>query len=70
MEKLEQVLSELSHLNLEGWIIDKQTHASGLGGSCDVYSAWSQKHNKKVAVKQIRAFLVKDLSFAKVRLSH
>ncbi len=67
MDRLAKVLSVLSHLNLEGYIIQKQPHASGLGGSCDVYFAWSDKHNKKVAVKQIRAFLRKDPSLARVR---
>lgn len=67
-EPLEKILSDLSALNLEGKIVRKQPHASGLGGSCDVYSAWSKKHNKKVAVKQIRAYLKKDRSLAKVRL--
>ncbi len=66
MDGLEQILSSLSYLNLEGQIIDKKAHASGFGGSCDVYSAWSSKHNKKVAVKQIRAFMTKDKDFAKV----
>ncbi len=67
MDRLANILSSLSHLNLEGFIVQKQAHASGLGGSCDVYFAWSNKHNKKVAVKQIRAFLRKDPSLAKVR---
>ncbi len=66
MDPLEKILSGLSNLNLEGKIVQKQPHASGLGGSCDVYSAWSTKHNKKVAVKQIRAYLRKDKSPAKV----
>ncbi|KLO13879.1 kinase-like protein [Schizopora paradoxa] len=65
MEKLSGILASLSHLNLERTITGKQPHASGLGGSCDVYAAWSTKHNKKVAVKQIRAFLKKDPSLAK-----
>ena len=68
MDRLEGILSQLSHLDLAGEIIDKEPHASGLGGSCDVYTAHSKKHGKKVAVKQVRAFLKKDLSLAKVRL--
>lgn len=67
MDKLTKILARLSHLNLEGDIVQKQPYASGLGFSCDVYSAWSTKLNKKVAVKQIRVFLKKDLTFAKVR---
>ncbi len=66
MDDLVKLLSELSHLNLEGHVVNKQVHASGFGGSCDVYSAWSTRHGKKVAVKQIRAFMRKDESFAKV----
>jgi len=65
MDRLEAILSELAHLNLEGQIIEKQPHAAGLGGSCDVYSAWSNTHKVKVAVKQVRAFLRNDLSLAK-----
>ena len=66
MDNLEKILAKLSHLNLRGDIVDKQAHASGLGGSCDVYSAWSTRYRRKVAVKQIRAFLKKDISLAKV----
>ncbi len=66
METLEKLLSELSHLNLEGQIFNKQAHASSFGGSCDVYTAWSRTHGTKVAVKQIRVFMRKDEFFAKV----
>ncbi|KLO13881.1 kinase-like protein [Schizopora paradoxa] len=65
MDKLLNILASLSHLSLEGQIVEKQSFVSGLGGSCDVYKAWSTKHNKRVAVKQIRAFLTKEPSFAK-----
>lgn len=68
MDRLEEILSGLSHLDLAGEIVDKEPHASGLGGSCDIYTARSRKHGKKVAVKQVRAFLRKDLSLAKVCL--
>lgn len=67
MDKLDEILRELSHLNLKGYIEQKQQFASGFGGSCDVYTAWSTKHEKKVAIKQIRAFLVAELPFAKAR---
>ena len=66
MDSLDKILSGLSHLNLDGAIINRQAHASGFGSSCDVYSAWSVKHKKKVAIKQIRLFMAKDHSFAKV----
>ncbi|KLO13867.1 kinase-like protein [Schizopora paradoxa] len=65
MDRLARILAALSHLSLEGKIVQRQPYASGLGGSCDVYTAWSLKHEKKVAVKQIRAFLRKDSSLAK-----
>ena len=68
MEQLKDILSGLSHLDLGDQIVDKQIHASRYGASCDVYSAWSNRHNKKVAVKQIRVFMVKDQVFAKVCL--
>ena len=66
-DRLKEIISSLSHLNLEGKIVNKTIHASGFGGSCDVYSAFSTKHNRKVAVKQIRVFMTKDKDFAKVR---
>jgi len=65
MERLDSILSGLSHLNLDGQIVDKQAYVSKLGGSCDVFSAWSNKHGKKVAVKQIREFMGDNESFAK-----
>lgn len=68
MERLERILSELAHLNLDGQILDKQDCVSKLGGSCDVFRAWSTKHMKKVAVKQIREFMGENMLFAKVRL--
>ena len=58
--------SDIHHLDLSGYIDRKELHASAVGGSCDVYTAWSIKHNKKVAVKQIRALLRNDLALAKV----
>ncbi len=63
--RLAKTPSGLSHFNLEGVIVQKRAHASEVG---DVYTAWSKRHDKKVAVKQIRAFLIKDPSLAKVRL--
>ena len=66
MEYLKDILSGLSHLDLEGQIVNKHMYASRFGSSCDVYTAWSNKHNKKVAVKQIRVFMIGDQAFAKV----
>jgi len=65
MYRLKKILSNLSHLNLAGQIVNKQAHASGFGGSCDVFTARSIKHNTKVAVKQIRVFLTNDHKLAK-----
>ncbi|KLO07299.1 kinase-like protein [Schizopora paradoxa] len=67
MNRLETILTNLppACLNLEGQIINKELHASAFGGSCDVYTAWSVKHRRKVAVKQIRVFMAKNRSFAK-----
>ncbi len=67
MDRLDKILSGLSHLDLDGQIVDKQVCVSKLGGSCDVFTAWSNKHGKKVAVKQIREFMSDNESFAKVR---
>ena len=66
-DKLAKILSELSHLNLNGQITDKEQHAVGIGSTCEVFIAWSQKHQTRVAVKRIRAFLLDDLAFANVR---
>lgn len=69
MDSLTDLLSDLPHLNLEGLIVNKQLHASSFGGTCDVYPAWSTKHGKKVAVKQIRTFMRNDEAFSKVSCS-
>ncbi len=66
MDRLQTLLAGLSHLDLEGQIIDGKA-LLGFGGTCDVFVAWSQKHRTKVAVKRIRAFMLEDESFAKVR---
>jgi len=65
MDRLETILSGLAHLNLEGKIVRKQPYASALGASCDVYTAWSKRHKKKVAIKQIRVFLKTEKDLAK-----
>ncbi len=66
MDRLEGILSTLSHLNLQDQVVDKQEHVEGYGGSCDVFSAWSRKHNKGVAIKRIRSHLRNDPLLAKV----
>lgn len=59
----------LSHNpKLELTLLLQQDCVSKLGGSCDVFRAWSTKHLKKVAVKQIREFMGENVSFAKVCL--
>ncbi len=52
-------LTPLSRLDLLGCIVDKREHVSKMGGYSDVYSAWSTKHDKKVAVKQVASTIKK-----------
>ncbi|KLO07652.1 kinase-like protein [Schizopora paradoxa] len=55
---------KLKYLDLVGHlIIDKR--APKLGGQSDVFSAWSTKHGKRVALKRVRIYMKNDLSFAK-----
>ncbi|KLO10841.1 kinase-like protein [Schizopora paradoxa] len=65
MDSLKKILSSLQHLDLEGQIVRKQPVQSGLGGTCDVFTAWSNRHDRKVAVKCIRVFMRRDEAFAK-----
>ncbi len=64
--QLAKILASLAHLNLEGDITDKQERPVRFGGMCDVFTARSIEHNKKVAVKRIRAHLEGNEAFAKV----
>ncbi len=68
MDRLAGILSTLRHLNLKGEVVRRESVQTGLGGTCDIFAAWSNKHNAKVAVKRIRVFLLKEEKFAKVRL--
>lgn len=70
MDRLQRILSSLSHLDLADQIVDIEPHAKGIGGFCDVYIGYSRKHKKKVAVKRVRVFLLKDEAFAKVSFSY
>lgn len=63
---VEEILSTIAHLNLEGRISNPQGNAAEFGGTCDVFTAWSTLHNKKVAVKRVRVVLEGNESFAKV----
>ncbi|KLO11196.1 kinase-like protein [Schizopora paradoxa] len=65
MVRLEELLLSLSHLDLQNEIVEKKAEVEGFGGSCDVFSAWSRKHDKSVAVKQLRAHLRMDVALAK-----
>ncbi len=65
--QLEKILSSLAHLNLEDDIIHQREKPERFGGMCDVFVAKSIKHDKKVAVKRIRAYLEGNEKFAKVR---
>ncbi len=66
MDRLANTLSSLKHLNLDGHIVRKHPLQAGLGGTCDVFTAYSTKHSRKVAVKRIRVFLRKDEALMKV----
>ncbi|KLO10839.1 kinase-like protein [Schizopora paradoxa] len=62
---VKELLEPLSYLDLEGSILPMKQRESKIGGYSDVYSAWSKRHNIKVAVKQVRNILRKDVSFIK-----
>ncbi len=66
-KQLDGIFESLVEINLEKHICDKEETPLSRGGSCDVFLAWSTKHNKKVVVKRFRYFLLDDISFAKVR---
>ena len=67
MDYFTTVLSTLIYLDLKGHIVLKESVQSGFSGTCDVFTAWSYKHNSKVAVKRVRVSLKKDEKLAKVR---
>ncbi len=66
MDRLEKILSDFPHLNLKDQIVNKDIYASRFGASSDVYSAWSLRHKRKVAVKRIRTFMTNDEALVKV----
>ncbi len=68
--ELKDIFKTLQDINLDGQIVDQETEQVGLGFSCDVFRARSTTHNKIVAVKRIRLFLLDDISFASVRRLH
>ncbi len=63
--KLKDIFEELQDINLEDQIVDQEREQLGLGFSCDVFRAWSTAHNKIVAVKRIRFFLLEDIFIRK-----
>ncbi|KLO07459.1 kinase-like protein [Schizopora paradoxa] len=65
LTKVDEILSSLVHLDLEGAIVDKEETPVRFGGQCDVFRAKSIKHNKAVAVKRIRAHLDGNEAFAR-----
>ncbi len=65
MDRIETVVAGLSHLDLEGQIVDKEEFFA-CGSTCDVYIAWSKKHRMKVAVKRFRVFMRDDVTAMKV----
>jgi len=64
-DNLKRLLARLSAFDLAEYIVQKQPHASKLGGFADVFTAYSTKHRTKVALKQVRVHLKNDFSFAK-----
>lgn len=64
MDQLQLALSGLRDLDLTSSIVEKQTHPSSSGGSSDVYRARSKKHERNVAVKVLRTFILKNKEFA------
>ncbi|KLO19806.1 kinase-like protein [Schizopora paradoxa] len=69
MDELQSVLSRLPELNLTGQILNTKTQAAGLGGSSDVYRAWSKRHGVTVAVKRLRVFIQNAEALAAKRLT-
>ncbi len=55
---------ELQDINLKGQISGMRDAAAGMGSYSDVFQAWSDTHQKSVAVKRIRLFLVDETSNA------
>ena len=60
------VFGGLEGFNLNGFIQDIDDVPFALDSTCDILRAKSSRHDKTVAVKRIRGFLVKDVSYAKV----
>ncbi len=65
-KRLDELFKSLHELDLEKDICDRELTRFGFGASSDVFRARSKRHNKRVAVKCIRIFLLEDESFAKV----
>lgn len=66
-KKLQQLLESHSHLNHSDRRRTNVALKDG-GGSGDVYEAylWIGENRVKVALKQIRSYMLKDKNFAKV----
>lgn len=64
-EQLNAIFLSLEEFNLKGQK-DLEDGQRGFGGSCDVFRGWSTRHEKRVAVKRIRFFMLENSSFAKV----
>ncbi|KLO07075.1 kinase-like protein [Schizopora paradoxa] len=63
---LKDIFSSLEDLNLAGLIEDREREQLALGSSCDIFRARSIKHNKRVAIKRIRCFLMDDVCFENI----
>lgn len=70
-EQLQVVLEELSHLNLTGNVEIESQIATAGGGYCDVFIGYVRRgpNRVKVAVRQLRAFIMLERDFKKVRQS-
>lgn len=68
--QLRAVLEELTHLNLtKNLTIEKQIPMAG-GGYCDVFIGYVRRGSRrvKVAVRQLRTYIMLERDFKKVRL--
>lgn len=70
-ERLNAVLEELSHLNVTGSIEIEKPIATAGGGYCDVFIGYVRRlggpNRVKVAVRQLRTFIMLERDFKKVR---
>lgn len=69
-DQLRAALEELTHLNLtKSLTIEKQIPMAG-GGYCDIFIGYARRGSRhvKVAVRQLRTYIMLERDFKKVRL--